>query len=1136
MNQRIGAGLPARDGAGPMRPARDGTGFRSPREGEVERKLEAGSTRTRARSPFGGTARAVTALAIFCACAAPAGAAARDATGSAAQVFVDRDWSGAAAGREVAAGRFAGLNAFATIQSAVDAAPPGGTVNVAAGTYVEQVVISGKNLTLAGAGAGVTKIASPAVLPLSFSAGGFANKPVVLCQSAAAIRVTGLTVDGDGQGNANSRFMGVAYHNAGGSLSGVEVVGVRNTPLDNVQHGFGVYCQNSGGGPYALELDGVTVADFQKSGMLLNGAGMTVDVHDCVIAGAGDITVIAQNGLQLGSGAGGSIRDCALSDLRYVPAIAVSGALLIFMPGADVSLSGFTGANAFSNVQSPIRWYDGNGSIDGVEVTGPVIESQDFGPISISNFSGPSGAFGPARVTAPPGLPPADPVVEDAAGIRDGFGVLQTMAAKSVAVSNLCLTGGDVAGTSGIYAYSTGGPLMVTVTGSVLHDWDYGIRVVGAATTVSVSHSSLASNLIAAFDNSGGSPQVVENNWWGDASGPSGAGAGSGDAITGPNVDFTPWLTIGANGSPGCGFAPVQVIAASTADACISTAAPCATFDVTIARTTAEHLRGFSIPVQLSANLQLCAGPSSITEGTYLSGAGATYFAVTDHGGGSYTVDGVILGLPCGATASTGTLFSLQVAKAPEPDGTGTVTIGTPVLRDCDNAMVAAIAGAPGTILLDTTGPAAIANATAAQVKTGNDTDGTTKIAVSFTPPGDAASVEVYHAGFGGYPEYDGVPGSGVPAVPGYPPGAPWALTGVTAGGQSDEVATRDFWYYVVFTKDACGNVSGPSNRTAGTLNYHLGDVSNGFVAGQGNNSVLAEDVSLLGAHYPALFGAADPFAYLDVGPTTDFSVNGRPTTDQRVDFEDLIVFALNYNLVSAPLGVAAAELPPRDALSLDVPVLPEPGGVFDVTLRFAGRGDVQGASIALEWDPAVVAPIAATRGALLAAQGREALFMPAGPGAFDLALLGRGGLAGSGELARLAFRVIGEGDPGIALERVIARNGDNLPVVLQGGDGPAPVLPLPARTAFGAVAPNPSPGGPRIELALATAGHVGLAVFDLSGRRVRTLLDEAREPGVHRVAWDGRDDTGARAPAGFYVLRLEAGGVTATRRITIVR
>jgi hypothetical protein len=46
--------------------------------------------------------------------------------------------------------------------------------------------------------------------------------------------------------------------------------------------------------------------------------------------------------------------------------------------------------------------------------------------------------------------------------------------------------------------------------------------------------------------------------------------------------------------------------------------------------------------------------------------------------------------------------------------------------------------------------------------------------------------------------------------------------------------------------------------------------------------------------------------SYLDVGPTTDLSLSSRPFTDNRIDFEDLIVFASNYGLVSSPAAIVA--------------------------------------------------------------------------------------------------------------------------------------------------------------------------------------------------------------------------------------
>jgi len=47
----------------------------------------------------------------------------------------------------------------------------------------------------------------------------------------------------------------------------------------------------------------------------------------------------------------------------------------------------------------------------------------------------------------------------------------------------------------------------------------------------------------------------AENNWWGDASGPSGVGPGTGDAVS-ANVDFDPWLAGLSAVTPPCGFPP----------------------------------------------------------------------------------------------------------------------------------------------------------------------------------------------------------------------------------------------------------------------------------------------------------------------------------------------------------------------------------------------------------------------------------------------------------------------------------------------------------------------------------------------------------------------------------------------------
>jgi len=79
---------------------------------------------------------------------------------------------------------------------------------------------------------------------------------------------------------------------------------------------------------------------------------------------------------------------------------------------------------------------------------------------------------------------------------------------------------------------------------------------------------------------------------------------------------------------------------------------------------------------------------------------------------------------------------------------------------------------------------------------------------------------------------------------------------------------------------------------------------------------------------------------------------------------------------------------------------------------------------------------------------------------------------------------------------------------------------------------PNPSSGALRLRFGLASPGLADLAIFDAAGRRVRTVAHGGYGPGVHSVAWDGRDASGGRAAPGLYFVRLKTGEATFQRRI----
>ena len=84
---------------------------------------------------------------------------------------------------------------------------------------------------------------------------------------------------------------------------------------------------------------------------------------------------------------------------------------------------------------------------------------------------------------------------------------------------------------------------------------------------------------------------------------------------------------------------------------------------------------------------------------------------------------------------------------------------------------------------------------------------------------------------------------------------------------------------------------------------------------------------------------------------------------------------------------------------------------------------------------------------------------------------------------------------------------------------------------------PNPFNGATSIAFDLPAASPVRLVVYDVLGRRVRTLReDPSAGPGRFRVVWDGADDQGRPAASGVYLLRLTAGPDRASGRVVLLR
>jgi hypothetical protein len=83
---------------------------------------------------------------------------------------------------------------------------------------------------------------------------------------------------------------------------------------------------------------------------------------------------------------------------------------------------------------------------------------------------------------------------------------------------------------------------------------------------------------------------------------------------------------------------------------------------------------------------------------------------------------------------------------------------------------------------------------------------------------------------------------------------------------------------------------------------------------------------------------------------------------------------------------------------------------------------------------------------------------------------------------------------------------------------------------------PNPFTLSTTIAFTLRRPGHVTLAVYNIQGRRIRTLVDEGATEGDHTVSWDGTDELGVDVAAGVYMYRLVHEDHEETRKMILVR
>ncbi|HDY88787.1 MAG TPA: T9SS type A sorting domain-containing protein, partial [bacterium] len=94
----------------------------------------------------------------------------------------------------------------------------------------------------------------------------------------------------------------------------------------------------------------------------------------------------------------------------------------------------------------------------------------------------------------------------------------------------------------------------------------------------------------------------------------------------------------------------------------------------------------------------------------------------------------------------------------------------------------------------------------------------------------------------------------------------------------------------------------------------------------------------------------------------------------------------------------------------------------------------------------------------------------------------------------------------------------------------------VPIAFSLGQNYPNPFNPTTTIEFTLPASGFTSLIIYNVMGQKVRELVADRMQAGIHSVLWDGKDDNGNVVSSGIYLSRLISGENVAAGRMLLLK
>ena len=97
-------------------------------------------------------------------------------------------------------------------------------------------------------------------------------------------------------------------------------------------------------------------------------------------------------------------------------------------------------------------------------------------------------------------------------------------------------------------------------------------------------------------------------------------------------------------------------------------------------------------------------------------------------------------------------------------------------------------------------------------------------------------------------------------------------------------------------------------------------------------------------------------------------------------------------------------------------------------------------------------------------------------------------------------------------------------------------MLGLPQQTVLAPNYPNPFNASTTLPYSVGIPGDIIIDIYDLSGQRIRRLVDAYHGVGQYTISWDGRDERSAMSSSGMYIVSIRGDRVLSTRKIMLMK